>query len=567
MSAQDTRGPMSVKEAAAACGGSIALAFVLVAADQAGLWGHGRVPYSNGGGCDIWFYFSQIISPQTGNFLAEGTRFISRPLYVVPPHLLKTLFPALDPNQAAFLVFLPLATAALYLGLRALFGRATSAAGALLIGSAPLLVNMASGTYVPMGAAAYAICMLACLLWTGRLADARPIPHLAMAFLGGLFFAFAANANVMSIKFDFTYVLFALPVARQPLPRLAALTARAAGAFVVGAGVGILFTLALSSLLGLGFYTPLQQVVEALGGIEQARHPNWQHESVGFALIAVICVLAACACHRQRAPRALLIGAVAIGTSAFHLVAFLAFGDMNLAFDWWYFMLLPLVALAFCAALADRIEAEPATALLALAGTIIGANLLLSHLHFLKQLLFDDAAFVAYVVIAALAASLAWWRGRAGNAGAVAFVALSLQAAHSSVMHQHYFRSYADQQGQARATEGAVKLILAHARERPVVWIAATENHGLDLTISRSLIRCPYEGSFPDKLPDPKVLWQPALEPGRTLVLIDGKASQISEIQAALARYGMTLDVAASRYFWRVEGVTPGVQVTVGKVR
>jgi len=444
---------MSLREAAAAVIGSIALAFVLVAADQLGLWGHGRVPYSNGGGCDIWFYFSQIISPQAGNFLAEGTRFVSRPLYVVPPHLLEVLIPALDPNQAAFFVYLPLATAALYLGPRALFGRATSAAGALLIGSAPLLVNMASGTYVPMGAAAYAICMLACLLWTGRLAGERPIAHFVMAFLGGLFFAFAANANMMSIKFDFIYVLFALPVAHSPLRRIAALTARAAGMFIVGMGAGILFTLALSARLGLGFYTPLQQVVEALGGIDQARHPNWQHDSVGFALIAVISVLAAWACHRQRAPRALLIGAVAIGTSAFHLVAFLAFGDMNLAFDWWYFMLLPLVVLAFCAALADRIEAEPATALLALAGTVIGANLLLSHVHFLKQLLFDDAAFVAYVIIAALAASPAWWRGRPGVAGAVAFVALSLQAAHSSIMHQHYFRPYADQQGQVKATD------------------------------------------------------------------------------------------------------------------
>jgi hypothetical protein len=337
--------------------------------------------------------------------------------------------------------------------------------------------------------------------------------------------------------------------------------------FIVGAGAGILSALALSALLGLGFHTPLQQVVAVLGGVELARHPNWQHESVGFALIAVICVLAAWACHRQRAPRALLIGAVAIGTSAFHLVGFLALGDNDLAFDWWYFMLLPLVALSFCAALADRIEAEPATALLALAAAVIGANLLLSHLHFLKQLLFDDAAFVAYVIIAALAASLAWWRGRPGLAAAVTFAALSLQAAHSSIMHQHYFRSYADQQGQARATEGAVKLILAHAAERPVVWIANTDNHDLDLTISRSLIRCPYEGSFPDKLPDPKVHWQPPLAPGRTLVLIDGNATPINGIRAALARYGMTLDVAASQYFWRVEGVTPGVQVTVGTVR
>jgi hypothetical protein len=558
---------ISLKEAAAACVGSIALPFVLVAVDQAGLWGHGRVPYSNGGGCDIWFYFTQIISPQAGDLLAAGTRFVSRPLYVVPPHLLKLLFPALDPNQASFFVFLPVATGALYLGLRALFGRATSAAGTLLTSTAPLLINMASGTYVMMGATAYAICMLACLLWTGRLAGERPIAPLVLAFLGGLFFAFAANANMYSIKFDFTYVLFALPIGSQPLSRLVALTARAAGAFIVGAGAGILFALELSALLGLGFYAPLQQVVAALGGFELARHPNWEHESVGFALIAVICLLAAWACHRQRAPRALLIGAVAIGTSAFHLVAFLAFSDINLAYDWWYFALLPLVGLAFCAALADQIEAEPATALLALAATVVGANLLLSQIHALKQLFFDDAAFVAYIVIAALAASLAWWHGRPGSAAAVALTALTLQAAHSSIMHQHYFLAYGDQQGQVRATEGAVKLILAHAAERPVIWIAEGNNHDLDLPISRSLIRCPFEGSFPDRLPDPALHWQPPLEPGRTLVLIDGKARPIEEIEAALGRFGMKLDVAASQYFWREPGVTPGVQVTIGRVR
>jgi hypothetical protein len=558
---------LTLAEAGAAVVGSIALAALLIALDRLGLWGHGRVPYSNGGGCDIWFYFSQIISPQAGNLLAEGTRFVSRPLYVAPPHLLNALLPALDPNQAAFFTFLPLATAALYFGLRALFGRATSVAGALLIGSAPLLINMASGTYVAMGAAAYSICMLACLLWTGRFAGEQPLAHFVAAFLGGLFFAFGANANMMSIKFDFTYVLFALPIAAQPLRRVVALTARAAGAFVFGAGAGILFTLALSALLGLGFSTPLQQVVAALGGVELARHPNWEHESVGFALIALVCVLAASACHRQRAPRALLIGAVAIGTSAFHLVGFLVFGDNDLAYDWWYFMLLPLVALAFCATLADRIEAEPWTELLALAATIVGANLALSQIHFLKQLFFDDAPFIGYVMVVALAGCLVWVRGGPGLAGATMLAVLALQGANSSIMHQHYFRTYGDQMGQARATEGAMKMILAHVSERPVIWIAKGDNHDLDLTISRSLIRCPYEGTFPDKLPDPKILWQPPLAPGRTLVLIDGTASPPAEIEAALARFGMTLDVAASQYFWREQGVTPGVQVTVGKVR
>jgi len=561
---------LTLAEAAATVVGAVALAGLLVAADRAGLWGHGRVPYSNGGGCDIWFYFTQIISPRAGHLLAEGTRFVARPLYVTPPHALMVLFPALDPNQAAFFFFLPLAVTALHLGLRALFGRATSGAGAMLIGTAPLLVNMASGTYVPMGAAAYAICMLACLLWTGRLAGQRPLVHIVMALLGGVFFAFAANANMMSIRFDFTYVLFALPMGQRSFKSVVGLTARAAGAFIVGLSAGVLVALALSALFGLGFFTPFQQVIEALGGIDQARPPNWQHESVGFALVALISVLAAFACWQERAPRALLIAAVAIVTAAIQLVSFLLFGDMNLAFDWWYFMLLPLVALTFCAALDDRIEANPKTALLALIAAVVGANVLLSQVHFLKQLFFDDAPFIAYV-IAALTAFFALGRneerGRAAFAGAVALSALALQAAHSSVMHHHYFRTYGDQQGQASATEGALKMILAHARERPVIWIADADNHDLDLTISRGLMRCLYKSAFPDNLPDPTIHWQPPLSPGRTLVLIDGKASTVTEIQVALARFGMTLEIAASQYFWREPGVTRGVQVTVGTVR
>src|SRR5258708_20139818 len=103
------RGPedMSLKEAAAALAGSIALAFALIAADQMGLWGHGRVPYSNGGGCDIWFYFSQIISPQAGNLLAEGSRVIAPPLYVAPPPPPKSLVPAPPPNPPPSFLFLP----------------------------------------------------------------------------------------------------------------------------------------------------------------------------------------------------------------------------------------------------------------------------------------------------------------------------------------------------------------------------------------------------------------------------------------------------------------------------
>src|SRR4029079_12908541 len=131
-----------------------------------------------------------------------------------------------------------------------------------------------------------------------------------------------------------------LPMGTRPLRSIVLLSARAAGAFVVGVGAGIVVAMSLSALFGLGSLMPFQQVIEALGFIDQSRHPKWERESVGFALVALIAALAAFGCWRARAPRALLIGAVTVGTAGFHLFIFLAFNDMNLAYDWWYFMLL-----------------------------------------------------------------------------------------------------------------------------------------------------------------------------------------------------------------------------------
>lgn len=565
-------------EGALAALGAILLSWLLIAADREGFYGAGRIPYSNGGGCDAWFYFSLIISPQSGSVFGAGTRFISRPLHFAPVHLVKVLFPDLDPNMASFLFFLPLATCALYVGLRAEFGRATSFAATMLLGTAPLLINMASSTYVPIAAAAYANCMLACLLWTGRLAGKRLIAHLVMAFLAGTFFVFAANANMMAIKFDCLYVLLALPVqflaSGERSWRQAALwTARAAGGFVVGMAAGTVAALALSAIVGLGLLTPLRQIAEAISGIDQTRDGNWRHETVGFALIGLITVLGAFVFRlldrRRGAPelRLALIAAVAVATGLLNLLLFVASGDMNLAYDWWYFLLLPCVALAFCSAFGEAIEADRKAALFVLAGTVIAANLVLSHVHSIKQLVFDDAQLLSYGIVGALAACLLLLRRWPRSACAIALTALSLQAAHSSIMHQHYFRSLDEVRGQVRATEQAFTFIAKHVGEKPVVWIADADNHGLDLSIFRSLIRCSFDKSFPGSLPDPKTHWQQALAPGRTLVLIDGNASPLSDIRAALARHGMALDVVASRYIWRIENVSPGVQLTIGKVQ
>ena len=569
---------LSFEEVLLACAGAVLLAGLLLAADRVGIYGAGRIPYANGGSCDSWYYYSLIISPQSGSMLAEGTRFISRPLYFAPVHLLKELLPGLDPNMASYLVFFPLAVSALYLGLRAYFAPTTSLAATVLVGSAPLLINMASETYVPMGAAAYANCTLASLMWTGRVAGARPAAHLVTAFLAGAFFIFAANANMMAIEFDSFYVLFALP-----LPLLAginglsratiSLVVRAAGAFLTGAAAAIVFTMALSHFLKLGFSTPFKQVIEAIAGIDQSRDAGWRHDTVAFALIGTIVLLCALACYRVRgrtdilAGRVRLIAVVAVGTCLFHLISFSAFGNMSLAFDWWYFLLLPCVALALCAALTELIEAGQKPAIAALVGTILAANVALSQFRELKLFLFGDSQLVSYAIVAVLAALVFWRRKRANVAVLLALTVLVLQAANGSITHQHYFRALEDERNLAQATERAVDFIVAHTPDKPVVWIADADNHRLDLSIFRSLIRCTFERSFPAKLPDPEIHWQAALEPGRTLLVIDGNASPQTAIQAALAVHGLALDVSASRHIALAAGTAAGVQLTIGRVR
>jgi hypothetical protein len=53
---------LALKEVAVAYLSAMLLASLLIAADRIGVWGAGRIPYSNRDGCDIWFYFSLIIA-------------------------------------------------------------------------------------------------------------------------------------------------------------------------------------------------------------------------------------------------------------------------------------------------------------------------------------------------------------------------------------------------------------------------------------------------------------------------------------------------------------------------
>lgn len=563
---------MSPRECVAAWAVAFLLALTLMAADVLGLVGGGAVPYANGVGCDVWFYFSLVLSPESvAAMTPSDSRFMTRPLYFAPVHLLKSLLPAIDINVLSFLLFLPLATAALYAGLRSMFAPPSAALGAVLVGSTSLLITVMSSTFATVASAAYSNVMLACLMWGGRLASPRLARSDLLFAAAGVFFVFAANAHLMAIKFNFLYVLFAVPIHLLSRPYGPAVTVvgRAAGLFLVGMVVGIAATLSLSGALGLGFFMPYRQIEVALRGIADVHSAHWLHETHAFVLMGLLLMLSLWAVKRLRcqsgpeARRLYLLLGIAAATCLFNLHAGLIVGDYNLVHDYFYFLLLPCVGLTFCAAFADRIDRAGKTAFLALGATLVGLNLLIAVVYELKTLLAYKNNYTAYAVLAAVAVGLFLLRRRPGVSWSVALVAIGLHVAADNTTRAHYLSARVEDQAVARTTERAIAFIFAHVRSQPIAWIAAADNHRLDLTIFRGLQRCDYEPSFPGRLPDRPE----ALAAGRTLIVIDGEARPASRIQEALAPHGVGFEPVASRYFPRGDVAKAGVQITIGTLR
>lgn len=548
--------------------------------DRMGLMQGGPIPYGNSIGCDVWRYFGLSILPKAGLVLAPGTRVIARPMYFGPLYGLHSLLPFVGITVLSYLLNLNVTLVSLYVALRALYARATVLFACLLVGLCPLLLNESSTTYVTVASLGYTCCMLACLTWASRVRRARPLASDMLYGLAGLFFVWAANASLMAIKFNFLFCLFALSGAlSRPIEpwRVLASAIRPACFFLAGLLAGGAAVFLLSKALGLGWEAPLYQVRDAWEGLQDFRYPGWVWETVSFGLLALIAVFCGIALLRARGAsagaieRVYLPVGIVVASCLFHLHSAFVVGDQNLLFDWFYVLLLPILAIAFCAAfdrLIERMTARDKTTMFAVTAVgILAYNALVAVRFEIKAWLYNNTTLSMAIAFLILLGALAVGRLRGFGATLVALmaVALTLQTATGSHMRQHFFASRASEKGYTDLAQAALTFVAPFLGHYPVIWLASADDGRLHLSIMRALQRCVnYTPSFPEAPPKPEGD-QPPLEAGRTLIVVDGQGRSPSEIDAALRPFGYRLELAAQR---SIAADPPrSVMITVGTVR
>jgi hypothetical protein len=95
--------------------------------------------------------------------------------------------------------------------------------------------------------------------------------------------------------------------------------------------------------------------------------------------------------------------------------------------------------------------------------------------------------------------------------------------------------------------------------DRPVVWLGKVDNQGVETAIFQSLVRCGFSIDFPDKFPNGTLQWQPALEPGHLLVVMDNPKKYTS-IEDALANDGIRVEQLRS------ETINDGLRISMGRI-
>ncbi len=567
------------REAALAVIAAFAFAGWALAWNRLGLLNAGPIAYSNHEACDAWHYFGVSILPKASLLWIPETRTISRPMYFGVVYGLNSVLPWLGIGLASYIAFLPATLAASYVAMRALFSRPTSALACLIAGTSPLLLNMSSTTYVSVASLAYTSGMLACLMWAPRIAPMNTWRSRTLYATAGVFFAWAANANLISIEFNFLFCLFALSgQLTSPIRPSAMARALLTAAVLILSGIlaGTFAAMVFASELGLGFWAPSFQVRDARAGQGSWQYPGWQRDSVGlaFVILAGLLVVSSLSAPRTAGARdndLRLTAVIVAGTCVATLFTTFALGDQALVFDFFYVLILPSLLLALCLALdrafAARSRAETTKVFACTIGVVLAINGVLALADGAKDFAFWSPLLFLYGSLTIAAIALAASRARRSNIGlaAILAVALALQAGAGQTLRTMYFHPHALMRERTDMAEVALRFIIRHLDDNPVLWLAASDDPRLTLPITRSFRRCVTVATFPDALPDPAANGQPAIAAGRTVVVMDGSARTVSEIDAALRAHGYRLDVRASRFF--PVNRTQGLQVTVGRAQ
>jgi hypothetical protein len=573
---------LSASEVAIALVLSFAFAAFILACNHVGLTQVGPIPYGNDGGCDNWGYFGRMLNPQSGNYLAPFNRGVGRVMYFAPVHAMHRAVPQINVGLLAYYLYFPIGLLSLYIALRALFSCGITVLAYVLTGLNPLLLNMNYQTYATQGSFVYNCCMLAALVWGSTTIGHQSWRSKALFSLAGLFFVLSLNAHLAAIMFNAGCCLLAFAACDAALVYPRRLLRTIAGMlvpFIFGAAAGVVLIAVISRLFGLSVGGALSYQLRDVGGLLGLwQYPGWTRETQAFGLMALASLLCLFAVvHNRNASKRYrwslsVIACSVILTCILNVIETIVLKDQQLVYDYFYFLLLPYVALAFCAAFnADSIAVGRAAFWLA-ASVAVGAALSINVYLALnaedKSWLLNHTQAIFYVAIVLMICALALVSAnRSCLVVATLCFALCLQIASGSNSRNAAFDALSEARTISDTAQRALIFLFEHLSENPVIWVARAGNGRAETPIVRGLMRCVFTPSFPDELPDPRDYNQPALAVGKTLVLVATSATSAAEIDEALSRFRYSFRVEAQQFF-PMQGFSgaSGLQVTVGKM-
>lgn len=511
------------------------------------------IPFGNDRFCDTWYYFGLMAFPELGHILAPGARTISRLPAYVPVWALRQMGAPGTGQELYFWLNHIIFVVAMVVALTALFEITTALIVTVLLSTSALYLAVLSTTYPTGAALAYASVATACVAVGIR----RPVFLYPLSFLGGIFVALSLHSHLVSAVFIFFLPILYLLIGVR--------------SFLIGGSVMVAGILAGTGLVGLtgiyfdqGFWSFMNQIRAVITGIGDYWYKGWMLRSIGLLLMFFLPILQAITVkgrkHSSKRSQVILLAAIAV--SIINLVVTFGHKDQNLVFNFMYVMAIPIVALVIADAIEDHVARVDAficgTVLLSL---IVLHVLIVAYLRRYILLHFMPIAVVGALV--ALLAALICIRSRSvvGGIAALGGLFLLVQSSLGDYYRDHLYLDRSLARSNTQNIDAALRFIRGYGiTQKPIVWLGKVDDQAIETGAFQSLVRCGFSIDFPQKLPNSTLQWQPALAPGRLLIVMDNPEKYPS-ITNALVQKGITIERVKS------EDIDRGLEITIGKIQ
>lgn len=511
------------------------------------------IPFGNDWFCDTWYYFGLMEFPELGHILAPGARAISRLPAYVPVSVLRDLGATATEQELYFWLNHIIFVVATATALTALFEITTALIVTALLSTSALYLAVLSTTYPTGAALAYGSAALACVCISIR----RSTLLIPFSFIGGIFVAFSLHSHLVSAVF-----LFFLPILYFTIGIRAPLIGALAMAVGILAGTGLVGLTGL--YLGQGFWSFENQIQAAVSGIGVVYwYKGWMLHSIGLLLMVFLPALQTITLvsrkRKSKRSKAILVSAVAV--SAVNLLITFARKDQNLVFNFMYVMAIPVAALVISDAIEDHIARLDLLACGVILASLVFLHVLtVAYLRHYILLHFMPFAFVGAMLTLSVSFLYGRFQSAAGGIAIIGSLFIFMQGALGDYYRDHLYLDRATARSNTQQIDKVLRFLRNYGiTDKPVVWLGKVDNQPIETGVFQSLVRCGFSVDFPDKFPDSTLQWQPALAPGRLLIVMDDP-KKFPRIEDTLAQKGIRIEHAKS------EEIDDGFRITMGKI-